>query len=64
VADATSGEVSVLRGKLSALELNVQTLLDPQQSHALLVFTAVSGSETHEKLRLLPGVRTPSPIGR
>lgn len=50
--------------ELGVLELNVQTLLDPQQSHALLVFTAVPGSETHEKLRLLPGVRTPIPIGR
>lgn len=35
------------------LELTCQTLLDPDQSHLLLVYTAVPGSESHEKLRLL-----------
>ena len=35
------------------LELNCQTLLDPQQSHVLLVYTAVPGSETYDKLQLL-----------
>lgn len=39
--------------ELGALELNCQTLLDPQQSHMLLVYTAVPGSESHEKLQLL-----------
>jgi transcriptional regulator with XRE-family HTH domain len=38
---------------LGLLELQCQTLLDPQQSHTLLVYTAVPGSETHEKLQLL-----------
>ncbi|WP_406246617.1 helix-turn-helix transcriptional regulator [Microbacterium sp. M] len=39
--------------ELGALELSCQTLVDPVQSHALLVYTAVPGSESHEKLQLL-----------
>lgn len=35
------------------LELNCQTLLDPEQSTLLLVYTAVPGSESYEKLQLL-----------
>ncbi|WP_419999416.1 helix-turn-helix transcriptional regulator [Streptomyces boninensis] len=35
------------------LELHCQTLLDPDQSHLLLVYTAVPGSESHDRLRLL-----------
>ncbi|MDT0269595.1 helix-turn-helix transcriptional regulator [Streptomyces sp. DSM 44915] len=35
------------------LELHCQRLLDPQQSHLLLVYTAVPGSESYERLRLL-----------
>ncbi len=38
---------------VGALELTCQTLVDPVQSHSLLVYTAVPGSESHEKLRLL-----------
>ncbi len=39
--------------EVGTLELNCQQLLDPNQSHALLVYTAVPGSESHDKLRLL-----------
>jgi hypothetical protein len=39
--------------ELGALELNCQTLLDPEQAHLLLVYTAVPGSESHDKLQLL-----------
>jgi transcriptional regulator with XRE-family HTH domain len=39
--------------EVGALELHCQTLLDPDQSHRLLVYTAVPGSESAEKLRLL-----------
>ncbi|WP_308114523.1 helix-turn-helix transcriptional regulator [Streptomyces sp. ISL-12] len=39
--------------EVGPLELTCQTLLDPDQSHFLLVYTAVPGSESHEKLRLL-----------
>lgn len=38
---------------LGALELTCQSLLDPEQSQALLVYTAIPGSESHEKLRML-----------
>jgi transcriptional regulator with XRE-family HTH domain len=38
---------------LGALTLNCQTLIDPEQSHLLLVYTAVPGSETYDKLQLL-----------
>lgn len=43
------------------LELNCQILLDPEQSHSLLVYTAVPGSESYEKLQLLSVVGVPSP---
>jgi len=41
---------------LGALELYCQTLLDPDQMQVLLVFTAVPGSPSHEKLQLLAAV--------
>jgi transcriptional regulator with XRE-family HTH domain len=40
--------------QLGLLELHCQTLVDPDQSQTLLVFTAVPGSESYEKLQLLP----------
>ncbi len=39
--------------EVGSLELQCQTLLDPAHGHALLVYTAVPGSESHEKLQLL-----------
>jgi transcriptional regulator with XRE-family HTH domain len=39
--------------EVGALELHCQTLLDPEQSHVLLVYTAVPGSESYDKLQLL-----------
>lgn len=39
--------------ELGILELSCQTLVDPVQSHSLLVYTAVPGSESYEKLQLL-----------
>ncbi|MGI5237844.1 helix-turn-helix transcriptional regulator [Dactylosporangium sp. CA-139066] len=39
--------------EVGLLELTCQALLDPDQSHSLLVYTAVPGSESHEKLQLL-----------
>ena len=39
--------------ELGALELTCQTLTDPATSHSLLVYTAVPGTESHEKLQLL-----------
>ena len=39
--------------EVGALELHCQRLVDPDQGHTLLVYTAVPGSESHEKLQLL-----------
>ena len=39
--------------ELGDLELSCQSLVDPEQSHHLLVYTAIPGSESHDKLRLL-----------
>ncbi|WP_062351749.1 helix-turn-helix transcriptional regulator [Herbidospora yilanensis] len=38
---------------VGVVELACQALLDPEQGHSLLVYTAVPGSESHRKLRLL-----------
>ncbi|MCT2587176.1 helix-turn-helix transcriptional regulator [Actinophytocola gossypii] len=43
---------------LGPLELHCQTLLDPHQSHQLLVYTATPGTESYEKLRLLSVIGT------
>lgn len=39
--------------ELGMIELTCQTLVDPAQSHSLLVYTAVPGSQSSEKLRML-----------
>ena len=39
--------------EVGTIELSCQSLLDPDQGHRLLVYTAVPGSESHEKLQLL-----------
>jgi len=44
---------SILHDELGPMELYGQTLLDPEQSQALMIFTAAPGSESHEKLALL-----------
>jgi transcriptional regulator with XRE-family HTH domain len=48
-----TGVKRLVHPQVGALELYCQTLLDPEQSHLLLVYTAVPGSESHEKLQLL-----------
>ncbi|MFG1922149.1 helix-turn-helix transcriptional regulator [Cryptosporangium sp. NPDC048952] len=40
--------------RLGALELTCQALVDRGQSHALLVYTAIPGSESHDKLSCCP----------
>ena len=42
--------------ELGEMELYCQPLVDPEQSQALLVFTAVPGSPSYEKLQLLVAV--------
>jgi len=44
--------------ELGALALSCQVLLDPEQSHSLLVYTAAPGSESYEKLQLLSVIGT------
>jgi hypothetical protein len=39
--------------EVGTLELSCQTLFDAAQSHVLLVYTAVPGSESYDKLQLL-----------
>lgn len=47
-----------LHPEVGRLELTCQTLVDPEQSHLLLVYTAEPGSESHGRLRLLGVVGT------
>jgi len=44
---------SILHDELGPMQLYGQTLLDPEQSQALMIFTAEPGSESYEKLQLL-----------
>jgi transcriptional regulator with XRE-family HTH domain len=44
--------------ELGRLDLHCQVLVDPEQGHSLLVYTAEPGSESHEKLRLLGVIGT------
>jgi hypothetical protein len=43
----------MLHPEVGPLTLHCQVLLDPDQSQALLVYTATPGTESHEKLQLL-----------
>nr|WP_312875111.1 helix-turn-helix transcriptional regulator [Allocatelliglobosispora scoriae] len=49
--------------EVGLLELNCQILLDPQDSHSLLVYTAAPGSESHDKLQLLAVIGPTAPTG-
>ncbi|AEV85213.1 XRE family transcriptional regulator [Actinoplanes sp. SE50] len=44
--------------EVGGLELTCQALLDPEQGHSLLVYTAVPGSDSHQKLALLSVIGT------
>lgn len=48
--------------EVGLIELSCQVLLDPEQSHSLLVYTAVPGSESHDKLALLSVLGVPSGV--
>ena len=43
----------IVHPELGAIDLYGQTILDPDQFQALMIFTAEPGSESHEKLQLL-----------
>ncbi|MEU4560273.1 helix-turn-helix transcriptional regulator [Actinoplanes sp. NPDC023936] len=47
---------TLIHPELGALDLYCQNLFDPAQMQTLLVFTAVPGSPSHEKLQLLAAV--------
>jgi hypothetical protein len=44
--------------EVGTLELHCQRLIDPGHAHSLMVYTAVPGSESHEKLRLIAVIGT------
>jgi hypothetical protein len=46
--------------ELGTIELACQTLVDSDLSHLLLVYTAIPGSQSHDKLKLLAGVGNPA----
>jgi len=61
--DVRPGEVKrFVHPEVGPLELTCQTLLDPEQSHLLLVYTAVPGTESHDRLQLL-SVLGAQPLG-
>jgi transcriptional regulator with XRE-family HTH domain len=43
----------ILHPLVGMISLHCQTLVDPDQAQSLLVFTAIPGTEDHDKLRLL-----------
>ncbi|MFD0746614.1 hypothetical protein ACFQ1L_35745 [Phytohabitans flavus] len=47
------GDKRFAHPELGALELSCHTLHDPEQEHTLVVYTAVPGSESYNKLQLL-----------
>ncbi|MEU8867287.1 helix-turn-helix transcriptional regulator [Streptomyces umbrinus] len=48
----------ILHPQVGMISLHCQTLVDPDQAQSLLVFTAVPGTEDHDKLRLLSVIGT------
>ncbi len=48
-----------LHPEVGLIEVSCQALLDPDQAHALLVYTAAPGSESYEKLQLLAVIAAP-----
>jgi transcriptional regulator with XRE-family HTH domain len=52
--------------EVGRLEVNCQTLIDPDQAHRLMVYTAVPGTDSHDKLQVLAviGAQPLSPTGQ
>ncbi|OUM45288.1 hypothetical protein FJV46_14665 [Arthrobacter agilis] len=48
----------LLHPELGELTVYCQSLLDPEQTQTLLVFTATPGTESHDKLQLLSVIGT------
>ncbi|QSB16837.1 helix-turn-helix domain-containing protein [Natronosporangium hydrolyticum] len=53
VGESYLGAKRISHPELGLLELQCQTLIDPDQSQTLLVFTATPGTESYEKLQML-----------
>ena len=49
----TDTDKRIVHGSLGVIEVQCQTLLDPNSVQALLVYTAVPGTPDHEKLAML-----------
>jgi transcriptional regulator with XRE-family HTH domain len=58
VPDTYCAPKRLLHPELGTLELYGETLLDPDRSQTLMIFTAEPGSESHEKLQLLSVIGT------
>jgi transcriptional regulator with XRE-family HTH domain len=48
-----AGTKRIIHPQVGTISLHCQVLVDPDQSQSLLVFTAIPGSQDHDKLRLL-----------
>ena len=55
-----SATKNFMHPEVGRIELTCQSLIDPDQSHRLLVYTAVPGSDSHDKLELLSVLGTQS----
>jgi transcriptional regulator with XRE-family HTH domain len=53
VAVSYTNRKRILHPQVGMISLHCQTLVDPDQAQLLLVFTAIPGTEDHDKLRLL-----------
>jgi len=51
-----------LHPDVGRLDLTCQTLVDPEDGHFLLVYTAIPGSESHDRLRLLDVLASPAGV--
>ncbi|MDL9946518.1 helix-turn-helix transcriptional regulator [Gordonia sp. ABSL11-1] len=58
-ASLTDRRKRLLHPELGLIEVFCQTLLDPDGTQCLLVYTATPGSESHEKLAMLSAVTAP-----
>lgn len=56
------GTKSFLHPEVGRLDLTCQTLLDPEDGHSLLVYTAIPGTESHERLQLLDVLASPAGV--
>jgi len=56
ISSTHTGPKRIAHRELGVIEVHCQTLIDPDQSQVLLVFTAVPGTDSYEKLQMLSAV--------